>query len=140
MGADGTIQYVSLENWQENCPEVECEDIGLYAKSICGTVIVAGYWDTNSIEWGEYGKHHLAAQEISCRNRIKLVDEEGKDGVYQKKSSGGMYSPPDIIIHKSEEERRLKKILEHPDYAYSIKCLKAKDWFEVNCENWVVWT
>ncbi len=139
MGADGTIQYVSLENWQENCPEVACWDIGLYLKTICGVTIVVGYWDTNDIEWGEYGNQHLAVTEKSCRYRIKLVDKEGVNGIYERKSSGGMYSPPDIIIRKSDEEKKLNEILNSPDYVHSVKCLQAKKWFEANCENWTVW-
>lgn len=138
MGADGTIQYVALDNWQENCPEVNYEDIGLYRKNICGIAIVAGYWDTNGIEWGEYGKHQLAAQENSCRHRIKLVDEEGKDDVYERRSSSRYV--PHIVIHKIEEEQKLNEILNHPDYAYSVKCLQAKKWFNDNYEHWTVWT
>ena len=140
MGADGTIQYVSLEKWQENCPEVDCSDIGLYVKDVCGVLIVAGYWDTNDIDWREYGKQHLAAKEESCRHRIKLVDEEGENGVYKRKSSGGRYSPPDITIRKSEEEQKLNEILNSPDYAHSAKCLQAQKWFQANCENWTMWT
>lgn len=140
MGADGTIQYVSFEKWQENCPEVDCSDIGLCVKDICRVAIVAGYCDTNGIEWGEYGEQCLAERAESCRHRIKLVEEEGKNGIYERKSSGGMYSPPDIIIRKSDEEQKLNKILNNPNYVHSAKCLQAQKWFQANCENWIVWT
>jgi len=139
MGADGTIQYVSLENWQKNCPKVTCLDIGLYIKDVCGVEIVAGYWDTSGIEWGEYGKQGLAKREESCRHRIKLVDEKGINGVYERESKG-MYSPPRIIIRKVEEEQKLNEILNNPDYVHSVRCLQAEKWFQANCEEWIVWT
>lgn len=140
MGADGTVQYVSLKSWQKNHPQVACEDIGLSIKNICGVTIVAGYYDTNGCDWSEYGKQELAERAESHRYRIELVDEKGTNGVYEKKSSGGMFSPPNITICKSEEEQKLSEILTNPDYEHSVKCLQAQKWFEKNCENWIVWT
>jgi len=137
MGADGHIQYVSLAVWKANFPEVNSRDIGLYIKNICGVRIVAGYVDTNGLDWSEYGKHCLAAQEEYHRYWIDKIKKEGKDGSLIQKSIVFNYPKKHTL---AEHQAALDAILSNSDYEYSKKCWEAKKWFEKNCEDWTVWT
>lgn len=138
MGADGTFQIVKKEDWDKNCPNVSPSDCGLSTRTLVGVEIVCGYHDTEGRDWEEFGKQGLVDSLESHQARLKLVKEEGIDGIYRKTSRVPML--PTLRIEQATEEKAIAEILASPNLEYARKCAVAAKWFSDNAEDITVWT
>jgi hypothetical protein len=138
VGADGHWLVIRREEFQAAFPDVKPEDIGIYPVTVLGVEALAGYHDTNGIDFADHANLGLVNRALRSRDRIDIVRREGMNGAYERAAQSFPSFAARIV--EADEVADLARIEAEPDYPAQLRKYEALRWFQKNAEDHCVWT